>query len=162
MDSKLPEFEDAQQLVEAPPLASAPSPQPADEPSKHPTARQCLVRRLVIGLLLFVVLLPPAAGFYSFVSGVPLHLLASDTTGKLAAAPSAAASGVALAPGQLHTVDVTDGVCSVLGIRKPGGDAIAVVEPPTKMRPLVLPGSTALDPARMRAHSRSIRAGSRG
>ena len=36
-----------------------------------------------------------------------------------------------------------------LGIRKGNVDQIAVAEKPTRTRPLVMPGSTALDPARL-------------
>jgi cobalt-zinc-cadmium efflux system membrane fusion protein len=57
--------------------------------------------------------------------------------------------GVSLVKGKPHTLAVPEEVRAVLGIRKGGQDLVAVAEPPTDMRPLVLSGSTALDPTRL-------------
>ena len=43
----------------------------------------------------------------------------------------------------------SDEVATTLGIRKGDSDSVAVAQPPNMMRPLVLPGSTALDPTRL-------------
>jgi cobalt-zinc-cadmium efflux system membrane fusion protein len=114
-------------------------------------------QKAIVALLLTVVLVPPAAGFYSFFSGVPLHLLASSKDKDLEAkeAPAASArSSITLVPGQAHTLEVPEEVSVSLGIRKGEKDSVAVAAAPTLMRPLVLSGSTALDPthlARIRA-----------
>jgi len=105
-------------------------------------------QRIVVVILLTVVLVPPAAGFYSYFSGIPLHLLATTKKPdeKLASKPPAS---VSLVPGQIHTVQVPDEVAVALGIRHHQRDSIAVARAPTRTRPLVLPGSTALDPIRL-------------
>ena len=56
---------------------------------------------------------------------------------------------IALVRGQPHTVEVPEGVRAALGIRKGKQDLFAVAQAPTTMRPLVLSGSTALDPTRL-------------
>jgi cobalt-zinc-cadmium efflux system membrane fusion protein len=107
-----------------------------------------LGQRAVVVLLLTVVLVPPAAGFYSYFSGIPLHLLAAkkqDSDDLAAAGPAS----ITLGSGQAHTVDVPAEVCDSLGIRRGGRDLVAVARVPSMMRPLVLPGSTALDPTRL-------------
>jgi cobalt-zinc-cadmium efflux system membrane fusion protein len=111
-------------------------------------------QKAVVAILLIVVLVPPTAAFYSYFSGVPLHLLASTKEDK-EKEPSDDEPGVALVSGQAHTLDVPDEVCAALGIRKGGRDSVEVAEPPKMMRPLVLLGSTRFDPARLdRIHAR--------
>jgi cobalt-zinc-cadmium efflux system membrane fusion protein len=107
-------------------------------------------QRAVVAVLLTVVVVPPAAGFYSYFSGVPLHLLAStkDQEENETTAP-AARSSIMLVSGRAHTLDVPEGVCTSLGIRQGDRDSVAVARVPAMMRPLVLPGSTALDPTRL-------------
>jgi cobalt-zinc-cadmium efflux system membrane fusion protein len=56
---------------------------------------------------------------------------------------------VELVEGRPHTLFVPIDVRKALGIRKNSVDLIAVAQKPTRMRPLVMPGSTALDPTRM-------------
>jgi cobalt-zinc-cadmium efflux system membrane fusion protein len=107
-------------------------------------------QKIVVAILLTVVLAFPFAGFYSYFSGVPLHLLASTKEDQEKAALEAAASAaVSLVPGQPHTVGVSEEVCVSLGIVNGRKDSVAVAQLPTTMRPLVLPGSTALDPTRL-------------
>src|SRR5262249_28147638 len=48
-----------------------------------------------------------------------------------------------------HTVSVPEDVRATLGIRKGKTDLVAVAKVPTYTRPLILPGSTALDPTRL-------------
>jgi cobalt-zinc-cadmium efflux system membrane fusion protein len=64
--------------------------------------------------------------------------------------PRAPLPGVTLAPGVPHTLVVPEEVRTALGIRKGGTDLLAVARKPALMRPLVMPGSTALDPTRIR------------
>jgi hypothetical protein len=51
--------------------------------------RMSFGQRAVVALLLTVVLVPPLAGFYSYFSGIPLHLLLSSNEEKGTLAPSA-------------------------------------------------------------------------
>jgi cobalt-zinc-cadmium efflux system membrane fusion protein len=51
--------------------------------------------------------------------------------------------------GQPHTLSVPDNVRRALGIRKGTTELIAPAKEPTRTRPLVMPGSTALDPTRL-------------
>jgi cobalt-zinc-cadmium efflux system membrane fusion protein len=107
-------------------------------------------QRLVVAILVTMVVIPPSAAFYSYFSGVPLRLPAStrdqEEQGARAGSPRLS---VALVSGQAHTLQVPDEVCASLGIRKGDHDSVAIAQPPTTMRPLVLPGSTALDPTRL-------------
>jgi cobalt-zinc-cadmium efflux system membrane fusion protein len=109
-------------------------------------------QKIFVTLLLTVVLVPSTGAFYSYVSGVPLRLLAAAKSKAESESESPASSSqteVALVPGQAHTLDVPEDVCVTLGIHKEGRDAVAVANKPTTMRPLLLPGSTALDPTRL-------------
>ena len=105
-------------------------------------------QKTVVAILLTIVLVPPLGGFYSYFSGVPLHLLASSKEVEKARDASALPS-VTLVSGQAHTLKVPEEVCATLGIRKGEHDAVAVAWQPKTMRPLVLPGSTAFDPTRL-------------
>ena len=95
-------------------------------------------QKAVVTLLLTVVLVPPLAGFYSYFSGIPLHLLASTKEAEKAQDASALPS-VSLVSGQAHTLKVPEEVCAALGICKGEHDAVAVAWLPKTMRPLVLP-----------------------
>jgi membrane fusion protein, heavy metal efflux system len=105
-------------------------------------------QKIVVALLLTVVIVPPLAGFYSYFSGVPLHLLHGKKEPEPGEGDDESAS-VSLVPGQANTVDVSDDVVRTLGIRKGDKDSVAVAAEPTKMRPLVLPGSTDFNPSRL-------------
>jgi cobalt-zinc-cadmium efflux system membrane fusion protein len=63
--------------------------------------------------------------------------------------PPPPARGVALLPGVPHTLVIPADVRAALGIRKGNRDLVALAKRPTRMRPLVMPGSTALDPTRL-------------
>ncbi|HKM55814.1 MAG TPA: efflux RND transporter periplasmic adaptor subunit [Isosphaeraceae bacterium] len=122
---------------------------PASPPTAGvPRRRMGFGQRVVVTILLSVVLIPPAAGFYSYFSGVPLHLLAAVKENK-ADTTAASSPGVSLVPGKAHSVSVPAEVCTALGIQKGQHDLIALAQPPSMMRPLVLPGSTAIDPTRL-------------
>ncbi|HWT78660.1 MAG TPA: efflux RND transporter periplasmic adaptor subunit, partial [Candidatus Methylomirabilis sp.] len=120
-------------------------------PEAKPAPRKMGIgQKTVVVILLTVVLVPPLAGFFSYFSGIPLHLLASTKEAEKAQDASALPS-VSLVSGQAHTLQVPEEVCAALGIRKGGqkADAVAVAWLPKTMRPLVLPGSTAFDPSRL-------------
>jgi cobalt-zinc-cadmium efflux system membrane fusion protein len=107
-------------------------------------------QRLVVVLLLTVVVVPPLAGFYSYFTGVPLHLLASSRDKQESeSVASSVPPKVSLVAGQAHTLEVPEEVAATLGIRKGQRDSIAVARAPTMMRPLVMPGSTDFDPSRL-------------
>jgi cobalt-zinc-cadmium efflux system membrane fusion protein len=63
--------------------------------------------------------------------------------------PRAEALGVTLVEGHAHTLAVPDDVRRALGIRTGNSENIAVAQKPTRTRPLVMAGSTALDPTRL-------------
>jgi len=54
-----------------------------------------------------------------------------------------------LVEGQPHTLFVPEDVRKALGIRKDNIDLIVVAKRPTRVRPLMMPGSTALDPTKI-------------
>ena len=64
-------------------------------------------------------------------------------------APPKAALGVELVEGKPHTLSVPKDVRIALGIRKDNVELVHVVKKPSRTQPLVMPGSTALDPARL-------------
>jgi cobalt-zinc-cadmium efflux system membrane fusion protein len=63
--------------------------------------------------------------------------------------PSKPTQGVKLVEGMADTLQVPPAVQQALGIRKGKTQRIAVVREPKQTRPLVMPGSTALDPGRL-------------
>jgi cobalt-zinc-cadmium efflux system membrane fusion protein len=77
---------------------------------------------------------------------LPWSTAAADTLTAEAAKPSLA---VELVAGKPHTLFVPEDVRNALGIRNDHRDSIAVARKPTSTRPLVMPGSTALDPTRI-------------
>ena len=129
---------------DAPVASSAESPPPVSVAARG-------MRSLVIGMLLTIVLVPPLAGFYSYFSGIPLHLLVSnkEKQDKLVTAAIAAEEHVSLVPGEPYAIKVPEEVCAALGIRKGTGFAVTAAIAPTSMRPLELPGSTAFNPSRL-------------
>ena len=63
--------------------------------------------------------------------------------------PAKEALAVELVAGKPNSLMVPEDVRKSLGIRVGNVEQIAVAEKPTRTRPLVMPGSTALDPARL-------------
>jgi cobalt-zinc-cadmium efflux system membrane fusion protein len=122
---------------------------PPSAPPQEVSAASRLTRKIAIGVMLAVLVVPPAAGFISYFSGVPLRLIASTKKQAGAASPSVAAERVALVPGQPHTLNVPDSVSAALGVRTGDEYAVAVARTPTDKLPLVLPGSTMFDPSRL-------------
>src|SRR5262249_27194208 len=69
--------------------------------------RTALAQRLVVLILLTVVVVPPLAGFYSYFTGIPLHLLASSKEGEEKETSAASGlPGIAMVPGREHTLEV--------------------------------------------------------
>jgi membrane fusion protein, heavy metal efflux system len=130
-------------------ISSTPSSAPPSADATPPPQKMGFGQKVIVAILLTVVLIPPLSGFYSYFSGVPLHLLASTKKEENETSVSSAAASVSLVSGQVHTLEVPDEVATALGIRKQQSDSVAVAKPPAMMRPLVLPGSTALDPTRL-------------
>jgi cobalt-zinc-cadmium efflux system membrane fusion protein len=122
---------------------------PSAPPAEISGAPPRLLRKVAIGILLTVVLVPPAAGFYSYFTGVPLHLVASAGKQEAESSASSRVERVALVPGKPHAIQVPEEVCRALGARTGEQYAVAVAEAPTRMQPLVLPGSTMFDPSRL-------------
>jgi cobalt-zinc-cadmium efflux system membrane fusion protein len=79
---------------------------------------------------------------------IPLPGAAEPETVTAAPGP-APTSAVELVSGQTHTLFIPEDVRTALGIRKGGVDLMAVAHKPTWMRPLVMTGSTMLDPTRI-------------
>jgi cobalt-zinc-cadmium efflux system membrane fusion protein len=77
---------------------------------------------------------------------LPWAAAAEETS---AADAKASSLAVELVDGQPHTLFVPEDVRNALGIRKENADLIAIAQRPTSTRPLVMPGSTALDPTRI-------------
>jgi membrane fusion protein, heavy metal efflux system len=118
----------------------------AETPAPSGTARVPPGRlarlRPVAGTVVVVGLL---AGFLVFVLDLPvLSARPPEQTVPLPPPPA-----VELVPGAGPTVRVPADVRQALGIRKGQTDRVAVATAPERGRPLVLPGSTALDPTRL-------------
>ncbi len=107
-------------------------------PSRGKKLRSVALMVTVLAVLVFVV---------AFVAGVPLPGLASDHREKTVPPPPPLA--VELVADPPHTLVVPEDVRIALGIRKGKEDTFATAKVPTASRPLVLSGSTALDPTRL-------------
>ncbi len=120
-------------------LMNAPEPAPTGQPvvssvdhEKDHEMDQAAAARLKMGwgqravvlLLLTVVIVPPLAGFYSYFSGIPLHLLAGKAVAE-ESEEAALARGVSLVAGLPHTIEVHDAVAETYGITKGAHDAVA-------------------------------------
>ena len=119
---------------------------PAPQLNKERWMRIVLTRFLkTIGIVLLTLVVLTA---FALASGaVKLPWAASG--GKKVDPPVKEALAVAMVKGKPHTLEVSEEVRTILGIRKGKQDLIAVAQPPTAMRPLMLSGSTALDPTRL-------------
>jgi cobalt-zinc-cadmium efflux system membrane fusion protein len=112
-----------------------------------PTQRPGLIRRLVNLLILLVVLLLLVVAGGAWIGVLHIPGL-SDEKAEEGDAPPKPLS-VDLLDRPQYTLAVPVSVRDTLGLRKDGKEQVAVAQPPTKGHPLVLPGSTALDPARL-------------
>ncbi len=120
------------------PVAAGGSPVAA--PVAAPAKRSSRLRVLAVGLVLLAV-----GGAAAFLT---IHGWAGSPAGESKSAekraPETARPVVELVEGVPHTIRVPDAVRAGLTIQ-----ASVVVQEPTQGRPLVMPGSTALDPARV-------------
>jgi membrane fusion protein, heavy metal efflux system len=121
------------------PPALSPPPPPANKPTAPRSWGAVGFGFLGFGLAVL------AAGAFLF--GVPIPGLTASGNEKTVPAP--APLGVELVPSTPHTLLVPEDVRTALGIRKGKADAVAVAAVPSESRPLVLAGSTELDPARL-------------
>lgn len=98
-----------------------------------------------IALLVVVLAL---VGLAAAKGAIALPGSADPENGTAGPGPSSTAA-VKLVEGQPHTLYVPEDVRTALGIRKGNVDLVAVAHKPTWMRPLLMPGSTMLDPTRI-------------
>jgi cobalt-zinc-cadmium efflux system membrane fusion protein len=124
---------------------------PASQPVHHdagPHGSQQNASRLfkaMQGVSIFVIVSAIVVVFMAFVLGIPIP-------GMHAAEPEINSKETRPLGVQLvgrHTLEVPAEVRAALGIRKGGQDEIEIVKAPTKTRPLMMYGSTALDPTRL-------------
>jgi cobalt-zinc-cadmium efflux system membrane fusion protein len=147
--SDLPEpaagFEELPPAMDAPPNGGPPDAEPAG--AEPPSRGRFAWVSSALGTVVVVAIL---AAFIVFVADIPLFSKSSasaDEQKKPVAGP--AFPTVQRVTEKPHTLLVPDDVRTALGIRKAGVDITAVAKVPTQNRPLVLPGSTMLDPARI-------------
>jgi cobalt-zinc-cadmium efflux system membrane fusion protein len=157
VDEALGERSPAGMSDPAPPVpAAAPdSPHPApnvpagsgerDKEPRLPVHSANILKPVALGLVILLML----AGLGCYLLGVPLPGFANPAKDKMSKDASPPALGVALVKDKPHTLEVPEDVRTVLGIRKGRQDLFAVAQPPAMMRPLMLAGSTALDPTRL-------------
>jgi cobalt-zinc-cadmium efflux system membrane fusion protein len=110
--------------------------------------RVLLSRSLKTGGILLPVLVILTAFAVAF-GAVKVRLPWAAPIAENADPPTKEAPAVELVPGQPNSLLVPEQVRKSLGMRKGSVEQIAVAEKPTRTRPLVMPGSTALDPARL-------------
>jgi cobalt-zinc-cadmium efflux system membrane fusion protein len=107
-------------------------------------------RRRIISGLAAVVIVAALAGLGSQLLGVQIPGFARparEEKGK--AEKKEQPPGVSLVSGKPHTLEISEDARAALGIRKGTQDLLAVSREPSETRPLVLPGSTMLDPGRL-------------
>jgi cobalt-zinc-cadmium efflux system membrane fusion protein len=85
--------------------------------------------------------------FGAYLAGVPLPGVSAAADEKTVSAPPPL--GVELVKDAAHTLSVPEDVRAALGMRKGKEESVAEAKTPTGTRPLVLPGSTTLDPTRL-------------
>jgi cobalt-zinc-cadmium efflux system membrane fusion protein len=132
-------------------LAAGPRPLGRTDPARRPPAGNRLLETLrFTGVLLII--LAVVFFFFFFVLGVQVPGMSSNSDPVAEKPPAPASRGVEgarLVEGQPHTLFVPEEVRASLGIRKGEEDLTYTVKVPTETRPLILYGSTALDPARL-------------
>jgi cobalt-zinc-cadmium efflux system membrane fusion protein len=94
-----------------------------------------------------VVLIVGVLAIFAIITGAVPMPWPSGPEEQLAAPRQPLTGAVEMVKGQPHTLYVPEEVRKSLGIRKNNVDLIAVAKKPTQAQPLVMPGSTALDPA---------------
>ena len=114
-------------------------PTPAPQASPHSPDRWHWLKSGAMVAVALVVL----ALFLVYISGVPVPGLSAGPEATAAPPPPL---DVELAKDAPHTLIVPDDVKKALGIRRGDKDDVDTAAVPTEMRPLILTGSTALDP----------------
>ncbi|HEV3236555.1 MAG TPA: response regulator, partial [Gemmataceae bacterium] len=157
VDEALGERSPAKLLHAAKPVPAAVSDAPHSEPKvsaksgkrdkerRFPVHSGNIFKSVAVGLVILFLL----AGVGSYLLGVPIPGLGNNGKDKVNKDPSPPALGVSLVKDKPHTLEVPEDVRTVLGIRKGKQDLFAVAQEPAMMKPLMLAGSTALDPTRL-------------
>jgi cobalt-zinc-cadmium efflux system membrane fusion protein len=102
-------------------------------------------REALRSTIVVVMALAVLVGFVAYVTGlIPGMSAAQEPVAQQDAPPN-----IKLVADKPHTLSVPPDVRAALGIRKGGEDQTATVEVPTQTRPLVLSGSTGLDPSQL-------------
>jgi cobalt-zinc-cadmium efflux system membrane fusion protein len=110
------------------------------------------VLKVTAGVLIAVAIV---GAFGVFVLGIPLTGKARADAAEPKQKPRQPTPAIELVADKEYTLMLPEAVRRSLGIRRGDRDYVAAVKAPTQLRPLVLPGSTALDPARiMRVRAR--------
>jgi cobalt-zinc-cadmium efflux system membrane fusion protein len=133
--------------------APAPSPEIAPAPQSSPVLAvgQRLAKGFFFLILVGVVLTAFAFSLGIQLPNIPLHAREPKQKVEPKQKPEAEppTTGVSLFADRPHSLEVPEEVRTVLGIRKGNKEMIEMAKAPTLMKPLVLPGSTALDPTRL-------------
>ncbi|QVL32373.1 efflux RND transporter periplasmic adaptor subunit [Telmatocola sphagniphila] len=138
-------------------MAATPAPAPSPEIAPAPQSSPVLAvgQRLAKGFF-FLILVGVVLSAFAFSLGIqlpsiPLHAREPKQKVEPKQKPEAEppTTGVSLFADRPHSLEVPEEVRTVLGIRKGNKEMIEVAKAPTLMKPLVLPGSTALDPTRL-------------
>ena len=149
--TKPPDLQDLRQSVETA-LGNGGAPvnkvKGAAKPRRVPFSLGKMLRATIAIVVAIAVL-----GFVAVAAGVVPLPWQRAVAGKQASPPvRTTGASVDLVNGQPHTLAVPEDVRKALGIRKGNTEMIAVAKKPTQTRPLVMPGSTALDTTRLSRH----------
>jgi len=124
------------------PAVPAPAVPASVVPAQHPAPVAHGKGEKLRSTIVVLVALAVLVGFVAYVMGlIPGMSPAQEPVVQKEEAPK-----IDLVPGQPHTVSIPEDVRVSLGIRKGSVDQLATAQAPTEARPLVLSGSTALDP----------------
>jgi len=104
--------------------------------------------RVLKVILTSVVMIVMFAAFLVFVLDIPMPWKTA-AAGEPPPPPRPKMPAIEVVETAPHTLQIPEGVRRSLGIRKGAKDNLAEAKAPTEARPLVMPGSTALDPARI-------------
>jgi cobalt-zinc-cadmium efflux system membrane fusion protein len=127
-------------------LPAADSSEPARTGTNHGSNPMQQILKVTAGILIAVAIV---GAFGVFVLGIPLSGKARAEAASPARRPRQPSPSIKLVEGEERTLMLPEAVRRSLGIRRGDKDRVADVTAPTKLRPLVLAGSTALDPARI-------------
>jgi len=89
---------------------------------------------------------PTPAKLEASPASAKMHVRLMDPLTKFSVEQQLTINRIELVKGQPHTVFVPEAALTALGIRRGSTDLLPVAKKPTRMPPLVLPGTTAFDP----------------